>query len=123
MGTTLVGLSGFQYGVELDETGINIQRYSASSKPEFKDYVHNKGGNKRGFAGGDIETDITINGQVSGSTGIMAATAFTALTIANDVDQFGQTEGGIYVDEFSQEQSFNGFRQVSVKASRKAGIT
>lgn len=123
MGTTLVGLTNFQYGVELDETGVNIQRYSVSSKPEFKDYVHNKSGNKRGFAGGDIESDITLNAQVAGSTGIMAATAFTALTLANDVDNFGQTAGGVYVDEFTQEQSYNGFREVSVKMSRNAGIT
>lgn len=123
MGTTLVGLSSYQWGVELDETAVGIQSYSVSSKPEFKEYAKKKDGNAKGFAGGDIMSEITVNAHVAGSTGVMAATAFTALVLANDVDQFGQTAGGVYIDEFTQDQDVGSFRSVTLKGSRHAGIT
>jgi len=120
---TLVNLSGFQRGVEADETGINIDTYEVVSRPEFRDDLPDKSGEVRGFAVGQTMSEITITGEVSGGTGIMAVVSSTAATIANDVNQFGQTVGGSYAVEFTQSQSRDGFRRVNVRFQRYAGVT
>ncbi len=118
MAATLVNLSGFQRGCEAAETGINLESFEVASKPEFKDLMHNYLGEVIGFAAAPVMSDITISGEVTSTAGIMAVAIGTALVPANDVDQFGQTAGGCYPDEFTQSQSRDGFRKVTVKLSR-----
>jgi hypothetical protein len=119
---TLVGLSGYQWGVEAEETGINIESYEITYRPEFKEFNKNKSGEKKGFAVGDSEAEITIAGEVSGSTGLMAATFASATTIANDAALFGLSAGGVYLDEVTESQSREGFRSVSFKFTKTKGV-
>lgn len=118
---TLVNLTGYQWGVESDETGINIESYEATIKPEQKEYLKNKAGSKIGFAVDVPEAEYTVSGEVSGSSGLMAATFASAVTIANDHTEFGVT-GGIYLDEVNPSQSRSGFRKITFKLSQNAGI-
>lgn len=123
MAATLVNLSGFQRGCEAAETGINLESFDVDSKPEYKDLMHNYLGEVIGFAAGPVMAEISISGEVTNTTGIMAVAIGTALVPTNDVDQFGQTAGGCYPDSFTQTQSRDGFRKISVKLSRYAGCT
>lgn len=119
---TLVNLSGWQWGVEADETSVNIESYSVTYKPEQKEFGRNKSGTKIGFAADDPEAEITIEGEVTGSTGLLAASFTTAVTVANDHADFGLSAGTIFLDEANPSQSRDGFRRISAKLSKNKNI-
>ncbi len=121
---SLVSLSGFQRGVEADETSMNIESFDVTYTPEFKDFVLKKSGEKRGFAIAATESKISFKGEVTAtSLGVMAITFGTAFVPANDVDGFGQTAGGCYADSVTISQSRTGFRSISVEMSRNSNIS
>lgn len=120
---TLVNLSGYQHGIETDETGINVTSFNVASKPEFIDPALTKAGERRGMAVGAIMSEVKIAGQVTGTAGVMAVVATTAFVPANDVDQFGQSAGGCYAISFTQNQTQTTFRDVDVSFERYAGVT
>lgn len=122
MAITLVNLPGSQRGVEFDEIGISIKTFEAAYKPEFKEFFQNKDNQKCGFALADPEVEITVEGAVTGATGLMAAGFATAVTLANDTDEFGATAGGIYLDSVNVKQAQDGWRDVSFKLSKNALI-
>ena len=126
MGNTLVGLSGFQRGIEAAETGVNIDNFSVRYFPQYKDKVNNYAGQAIGFAIPDKFTrEATLSGEVSsiGSlTGVMAAVLNAAYTFANDVGTWvavtsGSNAGGFYFDEFTEAQTRDGFRTFNAKAT------
>lgn len=120
---TLVNLTGaWQFGVELDETGINIESFEVETAPEYKEFALNKTGEKRGFAVAVAEQNITVSGEQSLTTGVMAATFATAVTLANDVDYFGQTTGAVYMDSATITQDRSAFKKYSGRFSRNQGI-
>jgi hypothetical protein len=123
MAITLVGLPGAQRGVEFDEVGINIKTFEPAYKPEFKEFMQNKTNEKCGFAVAETEVEITVEGEVIGSTGLMAAGFTTAVTLANDTDEFGASAGGIYMDSANVKQARDGWRDVSFKFSKNALIS
>jgi hypothetical protein len=119
MGLTLVGLTTEQRGNELAETGINLDSFSCRYFPQFKDKLSNFQGQTKGFAVTDkYSRVVTITGESSGSTGIMASTMNTAITFNNDVGTFvgvaaGTNAGGFYLDEITESQSRDGWRSIS----------
>jgi len=117
MATTIVNNAGSQHGIELAETGVEIQGYEVTYKPEFKTAFKNRLGETSGFAVPTLaSTDISIEATfIGGATGLMAATFITATTIANDKASFGGATGGVYLNEVSEKQSPEGFRTVSFK--------
>lgn len=118
MALTLVSLSGFQGGIEADETGMNIQSISVRYFPEFKRKVPNRLGQTRGFVIPSIPSaEVTLSGHVTGATGILAATFATAYVFANDTDLFGRSAGGFYFDELTEAQTAEGLRMIDGKAS------
>jgi hypothetical protein len=119
---TLVNLSGYQWGVEADETGINVESVEVAYRPEFKEFNKNKSGEKKGFAVAEPEGEISISGEVTGSTGLMAATFAAAVTLANDHNLFGLSAGNVYLDEVTETQGREGFRAASFKFSKNKGI-
>jgi hypothetical protein len=122
-GLTLVNLSGFQYGVASAETGINISSFRARVAPEFKTFALNKDGEKRGFAVGAPELTVTIEGEVSGGTGVMAAVVATATTIANSTSYFGAPSTGKYLNSGEVTETRDGFKSVSLEFSANNGIS
>jgi len=119
---TLVNLSGFQHGVNADETGISIESFRARVAPEFKNFALNKSGEKRGFVVGDPELTVTIEGEVTGSTGVMAAVIATATTIANTTAYFGAPTTGKYLDSGEVTETRDGFKRVSLEFSAHKNI-
>jgi hypothetical protein len=120
---TLVNLSGFQYGVENDETSLNIEAFNVTVAPQEKVMLEDKVGNNRGFAIKQLRSEITLNGELSAaSAGVLAFTFSTACTIANDIDYFGQTTGTIFLDSATINQSRSGWKSLSQNLSRDSSI-
>ena len=119
---TLINLSGFQQGVAEDETGINVNSFTTDTKPEFKNFVMDKSGVKRGFAVGPGEQTITISGEISGSSGIMAAIFTTAVSLANTVNYAGVTTGDIYLDSSNIVENHTALKTGTWTFSRNTGI-
>lgn len=119
MAITLVGVSSpTQRGIELAETGINIESFSCRYYPQFKDKLNNFQGQVVGFAIPDKPSrEVSIKGEVTNTTGIMATAFATAIVFANDVAVFGTAAGGFYLDEITEEQSRDGWRSVDGKWS------
>lgn len=129
MGLTLVSLSGFQRGIESDETGVNAQSFAVRYFMQFKEFLNNYQGQFRGFAMPDkLSREVTIQGEVSGATGLMAAVWNVAVTPANDVGTFigitaGSNAGGLYLDEVTESQEANGWRSVDMTLTSHPLIT
>lgn len=116
MSPVLVNLSGFQFGFLQDETGINIESMSRKYGAK-KIRVPDKQGSARGKIYYDFTIDLQIDGEVSGSTGIMAAVIGASITIANIIFGFGITTGGVYVDEATVSYNREKLQVISLKAS------
>lgn len=118
MGLLLRNLSGFQRGVELDETGINIDRVEVRISPEWKVKLPNKDNQSRGFAHPDAPSrEVTVTGEISGDTGVMAMQFGTPLVLANDIDYFGASDGDLYGDEATVVQGRGDWKNLSMKLS------
>lgn len=129
MGLSLVGLTNAQRGCELAETGINLQSFECKYFPEFKAKLQNFQGQTRGFAVPDkFSRDVKVQGEVDGTTGLMAAVLTTALVFANDVSAWvatasGSNAGGFYMDEATESQSRDGWRSVNMSFSSDPLVT
>jgi hypothetical protein len=125
MALTYINLTGFQGGVAADETGINIKTFKTDVEPEFKNLLQGKTGEVRGFGVAPMKKIVTIDGEVSGSTGVMAATATAAFTPANSSSYFGAPATSLYLDKGSvTENRENGaWKEVSTEFSAYAGIS
>lgn len=125
MSFTLVNLTDYLNGVAADETGIAIEEFNCKVKPELKVFAFAKTGLKTGFAVGPMELEVSLTGEVTGSTGIMAATASAATTIANSTAYFGAPTTGLYLDSAEVKQNRDGgaWKKMSAEFSANAGIT
>lgn len=120
MATNTIGVSAsnYQYGVESDETGINIESFSCRYYPEFDDKLPNKSGQTIIRARPDkFSREISVSGEVNAATGLMALTLAAAATIANDTGTFGDGSGDIWLDEATESQERNGFRKADFSLS------
>ena len=116
MSPVLVNLSGFTYGFLSDESGINIESMQRQYTAK-KIRVPDKQGSARGKVYYDFTIMLTIDGEVSGNTGLLAATIGASITIANTVFGFGITTGGVYMDEATLSQNREKLLAISIKAS------
>ena len=61
-----VSAANYQYGVELDETGINIENFSCRYFPEFDDKLPNKDGQTIIRARPDEPSrEISVSGEIT----------------------------------------------------------
>lgn len=116
MAPILVNLSGFQFGFLSDEGGINIESLARKYMAK-KIRVPDKQGSARGKVYYDFSIELDITGEVSGNTGILAATIGAAITIVNTIYGFGITTGGVYVDEATVTYNREKLQMISLKAS------
>jgi hypothetical protein len=123
MALTLINLSGFQRGVASDEVGINCSRFTLEVEPEVNEWLAGISGEARGKAVGSPMAKLTIEGEISGSTGVMAATFLVAFVPANSVTYFGRSAGGFYLDRASIEQERDGWKKVSAEFSSRFNVT
>jgi len=118
------GSSNFSYGIESAETGINVSSFSCRYFPEFDDKLANKDGQTIVRARpAKFSREVSVSGEVTGATGVMAFTLVAACTIANDDDVFGDGSGSLVLDEATEGQERNGFRNVDITISADPELT
>ena len=118
MGATLKNLANSQLNIENAETGVEVQSFEVTYKPEYKVPFTNYQGQTTGFGVTDkMSIEISIDANVKGTTGLMAATTTTALVLANDTTTFQASPGGIYMDEVTEKQKPREWRSISMKLS------
>jgi hypothetical protein len=118
------GLSALQRGVELAETGIGVTSFSVRYFPRVSEYHENNLGERDGRAVSTAASrEVTIEGEVTGATGVMAHTFLTACTVANDVADFGSPSGGLYLQEATTHQSRGDWRKVTLRYESDPGLS
>jgi hypothetical protein len=125
-----VGLSGFTRGNAAAETGINLNSISCRFYPQFKDKLNDYTGAVRGFAIPDkLTREVSVQGEVSGATGIMAAKFVTAVTLGNtailalfEAVNAGGNAGGFYVDEVTPGSTRDGWLAISMRLTADPGV-
>jgi hypothetical protein len=124
MSFTLVNLTGYKNGVQADETGIAIKEFKLKVQPELKVFAYAKDGTATGFGLAPNKGEVSLSGEVKGSTGIMAATASTATTFANSVSFFGAPTTGFYLDsaDVTANREGGAWMEMSAEFSAYAGI-
>jgi len=122
MAATLLGTStGTVFGCTA-ETGILIDAFSISTTSD-KQEVKNENGEVRLVAVFNPKAAISVSGTVAGTTGVVAASVGTALTLANVEAVGGVSAGLVIVDGVSIQKKPDGFKTISISASRYPLIT
>lgn len=123
MSVTLKNSSGYSFGVATDETGIKVATFTRRYAPEFKEPRHGLQNLIEGWAIGDIQADITIEGEINATTGVMAIVATTAFAPSGDVTEFGFSTGGFYMNSAEVREERGGWKSVTVELQANAGVT
>jgi len=122
MAATLLGSStGTTFGCTA-ETGILIHSFSINTSTD-KTEVKDENGNVKLIAFTNPKAAISVSGTVAGTTGVMAATVGTSLTLANTEAVGGVSTGLVIVESVSVTKKPDGFKEVSISAMRYPGIT
>jgi hypothetical protein len=120
----IVGDFPGQYGVETDEDGISVDSFEVVYKPFVNDRLMSNVGEPRARAISDkFSRDLTIGGEVTGASGVMAFTLATACAFANDSDTFGDGSGDFLLDEVTEKQGRAAWRRIDMKCSSDPGVT
>lgn len=120
--TLLGSATGVTFGLAA-ETGILVTSYSAAVKSDKLEVRDENGSVKLISYYNPVET-ITVAGTVAGTSGVAAAQVGVALTIANtDTLTGGITTGINIVDSVTVSKKQNGFKDISISASRYPLIT
>lgn len=118
MAQTLKNAASAQASIEVAETGVEVLGFSVRYFPEYKLRFKSRLNQTTGFAVPDkLSTEVKITASVKGSTGLMAATHVTAITPGNDVNTFQATPGGLYMDEVTEDQTYDGWRSIDMSLS------
>lgn len=121
----LTDLTGWQFGVETDETSMNIKSFVVGVQPQFKVFATDKVGSNIGHATGPGRLEITLEGELTAATlGILAFTFSAPCTLANDKTYHGVGgTGDVYLDSATYSQTSDGFKSVSMRLSLDTLIT
>lgn len=123
MAATKVNLDNMAYGVPEDETGIQIDNFEQAFRFRKKEEVLNRTGGTRGVVYVDPRAEISLDGEVDGTTGIMTAALGAAITLANLLDGHGITAGNVYVDEVTRTLNRDALSRIAMSATRYPLIT
>ncbi len=123
MSVTLVPSSlGFGWGTPTTETGINVDKFTLTVKPEIDEFLPGPDGEAICMAIGDPMGDLDISGEIKGNSGVMAATFTTAFVPSNNVNAFGRTQGGFYLKEGERDYSRGTWNKANTKFSSRWNI-
>lgn len=124
IGFTAGSFVAAKYGLTANETGINITKLELNFAPEFKVFMLDYQGEKRGFAIGAVELSGSLEGEVLlSASGLLTSTFSAAVTLANSVNGFGLTTGLVFFDSTVLSYSNTGWFTMKGDFSRNAGIT
>jgi hypothetical protein len=123
MATTILGLSGAQYSVETAETGINCESYEVRYFPEVNEKLAGIAGETIARAvSAKLSREFTIQGEVIGSSGVMAFATGVACVPSGDKSTFGDGTGSILFDEATETQARGSWRGVNIRLSSDPGL-
>jgi hypothetical protein len=122
MAVTLLGsATGTSFGCTA-ETGILINAFSISTSSD-KQEVKNENGEVKLVAYYNPKAAISVAGTVAGTTGVVAASVGVAITLANLEAVGGVSVGNVIVDSVQVSKRPDGFKDISVSATRYPLIT
>ncbi len=121
---TLVNVTSQVSGVQSPETGINIRSFKTVVEPEFIKLAYNIDGSVKGKAVGPMKKTVTMEGEYSGATGVMAAVATASFTPANSSAYFGAPTTGLYLlkGEVTEARDDGAWRDVNCEFDCHLGI-
>lgn len=107
-----------QRGIAFNEIGMAIRRFVVRYFPEVNDRLQNNVGETIARALSDKwSRDISWEGEVTGSNGVMAFALAAACSFANNVADYGDGSGRILVDEVTVSQERAGWKSADGRAS------
>lgn len=116
MSVTTIGTTGAVWGLSA-ETGIIVQRHSASNKRDINE-VRNHEGEVALVAFYNAFQEGSLEGIITGSTGIATAAPGVALTVANEHEANGVTTGGVYTTQVDVNGANTEFKTIAVNYKR-----
>jgi hypothetical protein len=129
----IVGSWAGQRGVELDETGISVRAFDCIYRPFVNDRLMSNVGEPRARAvSGGFSREVTVQGEATGATGLMAATLGVPIVVANDIKTFHPTsyatgttppDALLLLDEVTESQERAGWRSINMRLSSDPGIS
>lgn len=122
---TLVGFAvgtTFQRGIAAAEVGINCSKFSLEIEPEINDWLPGIDGQATGKAVGDPMGKLSIEGEVKGATGVMAAVFVTPFEPENIVDYHGRTAGGFYLNKATIDQERDGWKKSTTEFESRFNV-
>lgn len=127
MAATLVNLSGFTFGFGSAETGVNLAKMTKKIDSK-KLMVPDIQGAGRGYVDYDPVDETTLEGEMTGTTGLAASKLAVAATIANEIAvDFGaglpSAGGGAYVQNLTVEKGREELYKITINTARRPGIT
>lgn len=124
MSVTLKASSGYSFGIAADETGVKLARRTCRYEPEFKVPRHGLQDEVEGMAIAPLKCMETIEGDINGSTGVMAMTATAYATPAGDVTEFGfSTTAAFLLNSAEVTEERGAWKSVTVEREAYAGLT
>lgn len=120
---SVLGSGNAQYGVPVPEVGISVKTVTTRYFPEINAAIMDNVGETRGkVKSTKFSRDVTIDGEITGATGIMAFGLLTACVPANNVARFGDGTGTLLLDEATVTDQRAEWEMVSVKLSSNPGL-
>lgn len=117
MALQLIGsaITGSYRGIRSNEVGINVSSFDLELTPEVRDVLKGITDEGIGFAVSILPMGkLTMEGEILGNTGVMAATFIVAFVPVNNVSFFGRT-GGLYLMSASPKQTRDGWNTISAE--------
>ncbi len=125
MALTYLGTAtALQRGCENAETGVSINTFTVRYFPEVNERLQNNLGETAGRVVSTVASrEVTLEAEVTGTTGVMVYTFLAACVPANDVADFGSPTGGLYMHEATVTQSRADWRKVNIRLESNPGLT
>lgn len=111
------------WGIPLDESdSLNLESIEVVVRPEFKQYMMDRVNTARAFAVAAPEREVTVSGDIVGTTGNLLAATFKAAIVLTNVVAYHSATGGLYADEFTYRFGRDRWKNFSAKLTSKPGI-
>lgn len=119
------GVSGLSRGVTTPEVGISVRRLTKRYFPRVREELLDNLGERKALVVSSVASrEVTIEGEVTGATGVMAYTFLTAcVPAAAALAEFGSPTGILLMVEATVNEERAGWKDVSVRLESDPGIT
>lgn len=119
---TLINLSGYTWGIASNETSVNCSEFRIEIEPELIELLKGQRGTVRGKAIGSMKKTVTMQFEIGGAGGIMAAVSTAAFAPVNSTNYFGAPTTGLYLTAGTVTLNRSGFKAGEATLEAYAGI-